>query len=91
MRREAHLIENEFVKGEWTDELIYAILRREWESVRPGARLSSRRARSFSNSRARAGSGRIRPIRRASSATSARTPGSVSTRRPNASGGGLMS
>ena len=22
MRREAHLIENEFVKGEWTDELI---------------------------------------------------------------------
>ncbi len=32
MRREAHLVENEFVKGEWTDELIYAILRREWES-----------------------------------------------------------
>ena len=31
MRREAHLVENEFVKGEWTDELIYAILRREWE------------------------------------------------------------
>ena len=31
MRREAHLIENEFVKGEWTDELIYANLRREWE------------------------------------------------------------
>src|SRR5215472_1414066 len=26
MRREAHLIENELVKGEWTDELIYAIL-----------------------------------------------------------------
>jgi RimJ/RimL family protein N-acetyltransferase len=32
MRREAHLVENEFVKGEWTDELIYAILRREWEA-----------------------------------------------------------
>ena len=31
MRREAHLVENELVKGEWTDELIYAILRREWE------------------------------------------------------------
>jgi len=30
MRREAQLIENEFVKGEWTDELSYAILRREW-------------------------------------------------------------
>jgi RimJ/RimL family protein N-acetyltransferase len=31
MRREAHMMENEFVKGEWTDELVYAILRREWE------------------------------------------------------------
>ena len=40
---------------------------------------------------ARAGSGRIRPVRRASSATSARTPGSASTRRPNASAAGLMS
>ncbi|GLW09982.1 N-acetyltransferase [Microtetraspora sp. NBRC 13810] len=30
MRREAHLVENEFVKGEWTDEMIYAVLRREW-------------------------------------------------------------
>jgi RimJ/RimL family protein N-acetyltransferase len=28
MRREAHLVENEFVKGEWTDEVIYAVL--EW-------------------------------------------------------------
>ena len=37
MRREAHLVENEFVKGEWTDELIYAILRREWDgSGQPG-------------------------------------------------------
>jgi RimJ/RimL family protein N-acetyltransferase len=32
MRREAHLRENEFVKGEWCDELIYAILASEWES-----------------------------------------------------------
>ncbi len=31
MRREAHLIQNEFIKGEWTDELEYAILREEWE------------------------------------------------------------
>ena len=30
LRREAHLVENEFVKGEWTDELIYGILRSEW-------------------------------------------------------------
>jgi RimJ/RimL family protein N-acetyltransferase len=30
MRRQAHLIENEFVKGEWVDEMIYAVLAREW-------------------------------------------------------------
>jgi len=30
MRREAHLIENEYVKGEWQSELVYAILEREW-------------------------------------------------------------
>jgi RimJ/RimL family protein N-acetyltransferase len=30
MRREAHLRENEFVKGEWCDELIYAMLVGEW-------------------------------------------------------------
>ncbi|MBB4919857.1 GNAT family N-acetyltransferase [Streptosporangium saharense] len=34
MRREAHLVENEFVKGEWTDEVVYAILRREWRARR---------------------------------------------------------
>ena len=32
LRREAHLVQSEFVKGEWTDELIYAILRREWQA-----------------------------------------------------------
>jgi RimJ/RimL family protein N-acetyltransferase len=32
LRREAHLVQNEFVKGEWTDELIYGILRSEWEA-----------------------------------------------------------
>ena len=30
MRREAHLVENEYVKGEWTDELVYAMLEQEW-------------------------------------------------------------
>jgi RimJ/RimL family protein N-acetyltransferase len=30
MRREAHLVENELVKGEWQSELIYAMLDREW-------------------------------------------------------------
>ncbi len=30
MRKEAHLIETEFVKGEWSSEAIYAILAREW-------------------------------------------------------------
>lgn len=30
MRREAHLLENEFVKGEWTDEYVYAIRASEW-------------------------------------------------------------
>ena len=32
MRREAHLRENEFVKGEWTDELVYAITEEEWRT-----------------------------------------------------------
>jgi RimJ/RimL family protein N-acetyltransferase len=30
MRREAHLVENEVIKGEWTDELVYAMLEQEW-------------------------------------------------------------
>ena len=30
MRREAHLVENEFVRGEWQSELVYAMLDREW-------------------------------------------------------------
>jgi RimJ/RimL family protein N-acetyltransferase len=30
MRQEAHLVENEWVKGEWTDEIVYAMLRDEW-------------------------------------------------------------
>ena len=30
MRKEAHLIENEYVKDEWQSEVIYAILAQEW-------------------------------------------------------------
>jgi RimJ/RimL family protein N-acetyltransferase len=36
MRREAHLVENEWVKDEWQSELVYAILDREWRDARPG-------------------------------------------------------
>jgi RimJ/RimL family protein N-acetyltransferase len=39
MRREAHLIESSWWKGEWTNDLGYAILRREWlAQSRRGAR-----------------------------------------------------
>jgi RimJ/RimL family protein N-acetyltransferase len=34
MRREGHLKENEYVKGEWTDEAIYATLVDEWRARR---------------------------------------------------------
>jgi RimJ/RimL family protein N-acetyltransferase len=30
MRLEAHLVENECVKGEWSSELVYAMLEHEW-------------------------------------------------------------
>jgi len=33
MRREAHLIENEYVKDEWQSEMIYAILELEWRAL----------------------------------------------------------
>jgi RimJ/RimL family protein N-acetyltransferase len=47
MRREAHLVENEWLKGEWTDEVIYAVLDREWTTQRlliraPGSRRAAR-------------------------------------------------
>jgi RimJ/RimL family protein N-acetyltransferase len=32
MRCEAHLIENEYVKGEWQSELVYALLESEWRA-----------------------------------------------------------
>ncbi|MGH2462124.1 MAG: GNAT family N-acetyltransferase [Candidatus Limnocylindria bacterium] len=34
MRQEAHFRENEYVKGVWCDELIYAILATEWAASR---------------------------------------------------------
>ena len=37
MRKEAHLIENEHVKGEWQSEVVYALLEREWASRSGGA------------------------------------------------------
>jgi len=30
LRREAHFVENEWVKGEWQGELVFALLDREW-------------------------------------------------------------
>jgi RimJ/RimL family protein N-acetyltransferase len=33
MRREAHLRENELVKGEWVDTLVYAMLASEWRAT----------------------------------------------------------
>ena len=34
MRKEAHLVENEHVKGEWQSEVVYALLDREWATRR---------------------------------------------------------
>jgi RimJ/RimL family protein N-acetyltransferase len=33
MRREAHLVENEYVKGEWQSEVVYAMLAHEWRGL----------------------------------------------------------
>lgn len=35
MRQESHLVQNEFVKGEWTDEVEYAVLADEWAASHP--------------------------------------------------------
>ncbi|HEY2304339.1 MAG TPA: GNAT family protein [Streptosporangiaceae bacterium] len=32
MRKEAHFIHRELIKGEWTDELVFAILDQEWKA-----------------------------------------------------------
>jgi RimJ/RimL family protein N-acetyltransferase len=36
MYREAHFVHSEMIKGQWADELVYAILDREWRARRPG-------------------------------------------------------
>ena len=33
MRQEAHMIEHEYVKGEWQSEVVYALLDREWRAA----------------------------------------------------------
>jgi RimJ/RimL family protein N-acetyltransferase len=35
MRREARFLQSEIVKGEWTDELVYAMLEDEWRARHP--------------------------------------------------------
>ncbi|MFD7160315.1 GNAT family N-acetyltransferase [Kribbella sp. NPDC059898] len=31
LRQEAHFVQNEYLKGEWTDELVFAMLYTEWD------------------------------------------------------------
>ena len=38
LRREAHFRESLWFKGEWVDDVIYAMLRREWQERRSGRR-----------------------------------------------------
>jgi RimJ/RimL family protein N-acetyltransferase len=38
MRREAHLVENELVKGEWQSEVVYALLAADWRQSQPRLR-----------------------------------------------------
>jgi RimJ/RimL family protein N-acetyltransferase len=42
MRREAVLVENEWFKGEWTDEVDYALLERDWAGQHPDGPRSCR-------------------------------------------------
>jgi RimJ/RimL family protein N-acetyltransferase len=44
MRREAHLVQNEWVKGEWCDEIVYAVLGDEWAELRRSGRAHGHRA-----------------------------------------------
>jgi RimJ/RimL family protein N-acetyltransferase len=39
MRREAHLVENEWLRGEWQSELVYALLEAEWRAAQSQPRL----------------------------------------------------
>ena len=42
MRREAVLVENEWFKGEWADEVDYALLERDWAGLHPDGPRSCR-------------------------------------------------
>ena len=42
LRPEAHLVQNEMFKGEWSDELIYAMLAHEWPQS-PASQINRRR------------------------------------------------
>jgi RimJ/RimL family protein N-acetyltransferase len=35
MRQEAHFVENEYIKGEWQSEVVFAMLAREWDRQVP--------------------------------------------------------
>jgi RimJ/RimL family protein N-acetyltransferase len=39
MRQEARFVHNQIVKGQWADELVYAILDHEWRAGKPPAGL----------------------------------------------------
>jgi hypothetical protein len=38
LRKEAHFVQNEIFKGEWGDELVFAILADEWRALRESRR-----------------------------------------------------
>jgi RimJ/RimL family protein N-acetyltransferase len=35
MRQEAHFVESLWLNDEWVDDVVYAILEREWRSLQP--------------------------------------------------------
>jgi RimJ/RimL family protein N-acetyltransferase len=35
LRKEAHFVRNEYVKGEWCDEVVFAMLAQEWPPAKP--------------------------------------------------------
>jgi len=53
MRQEAHLVQNEWFKGRWSDELQFAILEDEWRTLRHSDCLPDNRQPGLSSSRDR--------------------------------------
>jgi RimJ/RimL family protein N-acetyltransferase len=35
LRKEAHFVKNEYLKGEWVDEVVFAMLAEEWPQAKP--------------------------------------------------------